>query len=282
MATYSRGSPVIAKLELGSTFGAAYIGAMLAMMLYGITCLQSYLYYLYYPKDRWSFKLLVATLCLGYSKPSRFASVLVSFGVETVANLFIIKDLTKLQTISNNSVLPFAFTAVIPDVLIAASLCFFLQSKKSDMRGTNTLIDQLIIYALNRCLVTSVVAIIEFVLYKTFQNKFYYIAADFCIGKLYANSLLATLNMRQSLRGVGYDNHVPSGGNTQALPAPNPSSAHKSNSLPKAPRGNLVELTEFRATRPNSIVTRESSSTHIDNYLSAGHNDDVNLAMPYV
>jgi len=50
--------------ELVNTFGAAYIGAMVAIALYGITTLQTYLYYIYYPGDKWGLKLIVDVIWL--------------------------------------------------------------------------------------------------------------------------------------------------------------------------------------------------------------------------
>jgi len=256
-------------VDIGGTFGAAYIGSMISMGLYGLTSLQSYLYYAYYPKDSSSLKLLVAILwaleslqvalvchamyyylVVNYANPSAlgagvwslYASLLcnliissiaqsffairvhilsrkywltlcifffivahIAFGLETVTEMFIYKDLNKLPLITFTAALPFAVTAVIPDVLVTICLCYFLNNGRSGFRGTNALINQLIIYAINRCLLTSIVAIIEVILFAVLPGSFFFLAVDFCIGKLYANSLLATLNTRKNLRGRGFD-----------------------------------------------------------------------------
>jgi hypothetical protein len=42
--------------------GACFIGLMVAIALYGITSLQTYFYYVQYPKDRAGFKALVGTM----------------------------------------------------------------------------------------------------------------------------------------------------------------------------------------------------------------------------
>ncbi|KAH8109605.1 hypothetical protein DFH11DRAFT_1627174 [Phellopilus nigrolimitatus] len=46
-------------VDIRGTFGSAYIGAMVMMVLYGITCLQTYMFFVRYPKDSAPTKLLV-------------------------------------------------------------------------------------------------------------------------------------------------------------------------------------------------------------------------------
>ncbi|KAH8110100.1 hypothetical protein DFH11DRAFT_831774 [Phellopilus nigrolimitatus] len=305
-------------LDIGGTFGIAYIGAMIAMALYGVTSLQSYLYYMYYPKDDFSFKLLVATiwtleslqvafvchamysyLISNYANPlaleigvwSLFASMLcntvisaivqifftvrvhilsskkwwitvilaititahLAFGFETVIDSLILKELSKFSSITYTAALPFAITAIFPDVIIAGLLCYYLQGGKGGFRGTNALINQLIIYSINRCILTTLVVIVEVILFKALPGTFYYLAVDFCVGKLYANSLLATLNTRQSLRGKGLESDTMSG----SLPT------RSSHSVPTPQLRNnrhevAFELTDLRATWPSSAGSRHS------------------------
>lgn len=111
-----------------------------------------------------------------------------AFGLETVILMFIKKDFVALSQITLYAATPFAITAVLSDVLIAASL-------------TNALVNTLIVYAINRCLLTSVVAVAEVIAFAISPGSLWFIAIDFVIGKLYANSLLASLNSRSALRG---------------------------------------------------------------------------------
>ncbi|KAG1751872.1 hypothetical protein EDB19DRAFT_1674294 [Suillus lakei] len=48
------------EVDIQDTFGAGFIGGMVAAILYGITTLQTYLYYVYYPRDTNGLKVLVA------------------------------------------------------------------------------------------------------------------------------------------------------------------------------------------------------------------------------
>ncbi|PBK63016.1 hypothetical protein ARMSODRAFT_1088806 [Armillaria solidipes] len=54
--------PSTAKPSLGATLGALYIGATLAAVLFGITNLQTVIYYKKYPHDWWLFRYSVALL----------------------------------------------------------------------------------------------------------------------------------------------------------------------------------------------------------------------------
>lgn len=255
-------------VDIHDTFGAGFIGGMVTAILYGITTLQTYLYYVYYPKDTNGLKVLVAfiwvldtlhvsLMChalyyylvssfgdpnnLGTGVWSLFSSlglnlcmaVLVqtyfafrishltrsgvrwwltsfimvfvvahfAFGLETVILMFIKKDFSALSQITLYAATPFAITAVLSDVLIAASLCVLLHGNRSPIIETNALVNTLIVYAINRCLLTSVVAVAEVIAFAISPGSLWFIAIDFVIGKLYANSLLASLNSRSALRG---------------------------------------------------------------------------------
>lgn len=54
-----------------------------------------------------------------------------------------------------SSVLPFGVLAILSDILIAIALCLLLDSNRSDFEDTNLLINKLIVYAINRCILTS-------------------------------------------------------------------------------------------------------------------------------
>lgn len=53
--------------------------------------------------------------------------------------------------------LPFAVTAILSDVFIALALCLLLDSNRSEFQDTNNVINKLIVYAVNRCILTSCV-----------------------------------------------------------------------------------------------------------------------------
>lgn len=258
-------------VDIHDTFGAGFIGGMVTAILYGITTLQTYLYYVYYPSDSNSVKVLVAFIwvldtlhvsfmChalyyylvtsfddpnnLGTGVWSLFISLALNlcmavlvqtyftfrishltrsnirwwltsfimlfviahfaFGLETVILMFIKKEFSALSQITLYAATPFAVTAVLSDIFIAASLCILLHGNRGSYVETNALVNTLMVYAINRCLLTSAVAVAEVIAFAISPGSLWFIAIDFVIGKLYANSLLASLNSRSALRGRNY------------------------------------------------------------------------------
>ncbi|CAA7267161.1 unnamed protein product [Cyclocybe aegerita] len=122
------------------------------------------------------------------------------FGIQTVVYLFIKKQFSRLKEVALNNALPFGISAIISDITIAAALCMLLRNSRTTFEDTNTVINRLIIFAINRCILTSAMAILETIVFTVLPNSFYSLAIDFVIGKLYANSLLAVLNSRARLR----------------------------------------------------------------------------------
>ncbi|KIM42084.1 hypothetical protein M413DRAFT_445246 [Hebeloma cylindrosporum] len=257
------------RIDLSNTFGAMLVGALVSAMLYGLTTLQTYFYYVYYPNDSLGTRVLVFTiwvidtlhgalmslavyhyLVINYNNPaelafghwSLFASVAVNtviscivqwfflirihrlcnirvrwfvssiigltviahfaFGIETVVFMFIKREFIKLSEINLQAATPFAIFAVLSDIMIAGSLCYLLYGSRTGFKRTDTIVTTLIVYAINRCLLTSVVAVIEVIVFSTVQHSLWFVGIDFVIGKLYANSLLATLNSREAIRAA--------------------------------------------------------------------------------
>ncbi|PBL03611.1 hypothetical protein ARMGADRAFT_24330 [Armillaria gallica] len=122
------------------------------------------------------------------------------FGLETVGQFFVKKEFSRLNEVNFVAVLPFGITAILSDILIAVGLCLLLERSRTNFANTNYLIKTLIGYAITRCLLTSLMAVVEVIVFVTKPTSFYSFAIDFVIGKLWSNSLLASLNSRRSLR----------------------------------------------------------------------------------
>ncbi|EMD32503.1 hypothetical protein CERSUDRAFT_118538 [Gelatoporia subvermispora B] len=86
------------------------------------------------------------------------------------------------------------------DVLVTVSLCYFLRRSRSGFKGMNHIIDLLTLYTVQNGLLTGVTTIAALILWLALSNSLLFLTLHFCIAKLYANSLLATLNARKSLR----------------------------------------------------------------------------------
>ncbi|KAH6893663.1 hypothetical protein BKA70DRAFT_1440445 [Coprinopsis sp. MPI-PUGE-AT-0042] len=91
---------------------------------------------------------------------------------------------------------PAAAVGVVAEILIAGSLCILLHGKETGFEGTKRLIKIIIIYAINRCLLTSSFLTLESRPYRDHAKAFYYIAIELIVGKLYVTSVLSTLISR--------------------------------------------------------------------------------------
>ncbi|KAI0040387.1 hypothetical protein FA95DRAFT_884187 [Auriscalpium vulgare] len=105
----------------------------------------------------------------------------------------------KLATIKGLSMSVNA-TTVAADASIALMLCYLLQSSRTGFRRSDTVINKLILFAANTGLITSMDAVCSLITIAALPNTFIYISFFFAQSRLYSNSLMATLNARNSLR----------------------------------------------------------------------------------
>ncbi|KAL7282081.1 hypothetical protein ACG7TL_003550 [Trametes sanguinea] len=109
------------------------------------------------------------------------------------------KTFVDLVQIKGLSISINAFAAA-GDVCIAAILCTILHNSRTGFNKSNTLINKLMVFAVNTGLLTSVCACLSLITILALPNTFVYICFFFLVGRLYSNSLMATLNARKSLR----------------------------------------------------------------------------------
>ncbi|KIM81830.1 hypothetical protein PILCRDRAFT_491534 [Piloderma croceum F 1598] len=88
-------------------------------------------------------------------------------------------------------------------MLILVSMCHYLHKSRTGFKGTNTMINLLITYAIKTCLVTTVFSVICLVTFITLPDSLIYQPCYFIGSKLHASSLLSILNARKSIRGKG-------------------------------------------------------------------------------
>ncbi|KAI6106588.1 hypothetical protein EV401DRAFT_2077879 [Pisolithus croceorrhizus] len=126
------------------------------------------------------------------------------FGVVTVVTMLINNQASAVSQARFYSATPAVSAVVLAEILITTSLCVLLYDRgsRSAVPRTKRLLNTLIIYAVNRCLLTLLVTIAQLVVDANDQAA-WTMGLDFIVGKLYANSLLASLNTRQHLRSQG-------------------------------------------------------------------------------
>ncbi|KAF8798622.1 hypothetical protein BYT27DRAFT_6897122 [Phlegmacium glaucopus] len=248
--------------HLDNTYGAAFIGMVIAAILYGASCTQT-LYYFKNQTDSWFTKLTViavmvldtlnqvsvthvaytytvtywgnaepplvvwslgtAVVCTGmtafvvqsfltmriwrlrgrniYLTSSSMVLVVGSFSsfiLYTVKGAGL-KDLPSLARIKHEAIATNVLAAAI-DLIIAATLCTLLHLSRTGFRQSNTIINKLIIFSVNTGLITSLCALASMISILVAGNTFIYVAFFVCLGRLYTNSLLSTLNLREVMR----------------------------------------------------------------------------------
>lgn len=87
------------------------------------------------------------------------------------------------------------------DMLIAANLCWGLwnRNREAFRGGAHMLVDQVIAWSIETCLLTTVCTILMLILFLTMES-FVWLAVSFNISRLFSNAFLASLNGRKVLR----------------------------------------------------------------------------------
>ncbi|KAI5995886.1 hypothetical protein EDD15DRAFT_555697 [Pisolithus albus] len=86
------------------------------------------------------------------------------------------------------------------EIIITMTMIIFLGSRKTGFANMNHIINSLILYTLETGSVTSVVTVASLICWLIMRHNLIFLGMHFAIAKLYANSLLATLNTRKRLR----------------------------------------------------------------------------------
>ncbi|KIM37605.1 hypothetical protein M413DRAFT_448401 [Hebeloma cylindrosporum] len=127
------------------------------------------------------------------------AWVILSMQLETYRQLLEISPLTITINALSTTV----------DITIAASLCFLLHRARTGFKRSDTIINQLIVFVVNTGVLTTACAISSLICLIASPNSLIYATFYFCIGRLYTNSFLATLNARRSFSSnVDDSNHM--------------------------------------------------------------------------
>ncbi|CAK5271329.1 unnamed protein product [Mycena citricolor] len=90
--------------------------------------------------------------------------------------------------------------AAAADLTIATSLSWYLLRSRTGIKTTDSVVNKLILYAMNTGTLTAIVVLIDMICFLTMPNNLIHIAFNLVSGKLYTNSLLATLNYRDTVR----------------------------------------------------------------------------------
>ncbi|KAF9523283.1 hypothetical protein CPB83DRAFT_697545 [Crepidotus variabilis] len=93
--------------------------------------------------------------------------------------------------------------AALSDIIISATLCYIFHSGRTAVGRTNSMINQLIKYAVNRALATSFCAVLSVLLYYFASGTYYYQIPLLSSTPLYLISAVSMLTTREGLRERG-------------------------------------------------------------------------------
>ncbi|KAG2143537.1 uncharacterized protein EDB93DRAFT_1251955 [Suillus bovinus] len=220
------------QLNLGNTFGALFIGVILAAVLFGLTNVQAFIYLQAHRSAGITFfKLVVAwlwifdALHLALTIHAVYYYLVANYG-----NFSVLAEIVwslKLQLVINGTVLVFSSGVAIPlvweqyktkfftdltgiiwttylalgaatfiDILIASLLCYFLATSRTGFSRTDSFITKLVGYTVSTGCLTSICSMLIIITCIVMPKTFIFISLQFLVTKLYVNSFIAFLNAR--------------------------------------------------------------------------------------
>ncbi|KAF8514946.1 hypothetical protein BU17DRAFT_94035 [Hysterangium stoloniferum] len=91
--------------------------------------------------------------------------------------------------------------AALCDVIIAISMIYYLLKSRTGFHKTDMLLTRLVRVTVETGLICATFAILDLVLFLSFENNNYHLAPSIALSKLYTNSLLVALNARVRIVG---------------------------------------------------------------------------------
>ncbi|KJA27932.1 hypothetical protein HYPSUDRAFT_34166 [Hypholoma sublateritium FD-334 SS-4] len=91
-------------------------------------------------------------------------------------------------------------TALISDISVSGSLCYYLEQGRNGFRGTNDLITKLIAMTIMTGLLPTLVMIADCISFFVSPESFWSLFFNFPLSQLYINVVLTSLNSRKTLR----------------------------------------------------------------------------------
>ncbi|KAJ7048468.1 hypothetical protein C8F01DRAFT_1379893 [Mycena amicta] len=97
---------------------------------------------------------------------------------------------------------PWVINLVNDNTITISLVVLLLMSRKRGFDNTTALVDKLITWTIETGMITSIFSILNLALYQQNPNNFIWVGIQFVKARLFANSLLASLNSRQALRDM--------------------------------------------------------------------------------
>ncbi|KAE9404733.1 hypothetical protein BT96DRAFT_916617 [Gymnopus androsaceus JB14] len=144
------------------------------------------------------------------------ALAVVRFGLVSIIATYMIK-LRSFEALGRRSSIRIVFAAsmvlaCIVDTLITGTMMIILRQSRKRSVSLDSVIDSLVLYTLETGLVAVIATIAMLIAWLLMSDNLIFLALNFIIAKLYANSIVAMLNCRQVLRQRATHSNSKSGG----------------------------------------------------------------------
>ncbi|KAI0077527.1 hypothetical protein K474DRAFT_1707275 [Panus rudis PR-1116 ss-1] len=122
-------------------------------------------------------------------------------GIYSGALAHMIGEFSKVQERSFKTTAVWLGGTALCDIIIAASMIYYLHKSNTGFRTTTTLLSKFIRVTIETGLVCATFAILDMSLFIAFQQNNYHLAPSIPLSKLYSNSLLVVFNARVRIVG---------------------------------------------------------------------------------
>ncbi|KAI5892147.1 uncharacterized protein SCHCODRAFT_02625423 [Schizophyllum commune H4-8] len=127
--------------------------------------------------------------------------VSLAFGVAACVNNFVSVHFAGLSMTNAKIISGFALGGnAVCDFAITLALCLLFTGSKTGFKPTDSILDRLLVFTINRGAIALVVQIFNFALYMWNPANLVWAPFHFCLSKIYSISLIATLNQRDKYR----------------------------------------------------------------------------------
>ncbi|GAA5967485.1 hypothetical protein JCM3765_004684 [Sporobolomyces pararoseus] len=171
------------------------------------TCQAFYAYRVYIVgKRKWLLPLFIGLL----------STVSLAFAIASTVQIFHLEQFARFKEFTYGVAIWLGVSAAA-DILITASLVFYLRGSKTGLNGTNSILNRIIELTIGTNGLTCTVAILDVVLFAALPDSTAHAAPNLCLPKLYFNSLLVSLNARIALERRLIQSHSGNGGESHGL-----------------------------------------------------------------
>ncbi|TFK49008.1 hypothetical protein OE88DRAFT_1646604 [Heliocybe sulcata] len=123
----------------------------------------------------------------------------------TAIELKILNDFSLLQDKTYRVTSVWLGGTALCDLIIAASMIFYLHKSRTGFSRTDDIVQRLIRVTVETGLICTIIALIDLAVYVAYKDNNYHFTPVLTLSKLYANSLLASLNSRIRFSGGRFD-----------------------------------------------------------------------------